>query len=288
MTNIMSTLEFLKDIGGDDNLSESPKQWQDIKVKKTPAKIKQAKPQVAPKNSAGDIPPQHNLTLINETDSPPNSSQPSNERLRSYSQDYQSAYDLAEQVQTLQDLETAMNSYKGCALKSAAMHTVFSDGCPDASIMVIGEAPGADEDRQGKPFVGLSGQLLDRILATINLSRTENLYISNIIPWRPPGNRPPTPEEINLCLPFIEKHISLIKPRLIISAGGISAKTLLKTKDGITKLRGQFFDYQNSFMEQSCKLYAIFHPAYLLRSPAQKKYVWQDLLTIQAALKDFS
>lgn len=198
----------------------------------------------------------------------------------------QSSREIAGRCQSLKELYQAMLDFNGCGLKVTATNMVFSDGNPEAKIMVVGEAPGADEDRQGKPFVGLSGQLLDRALSTIGLSRQDNLYISNIIPWRPPGNRPPTTEEITLCKPFIERHIELINPEVLILVGGVSAKTLLNTNEGILKLRGQWHPYQSTGLKNPIKSLATLHPAYLLRSPGQKALVWKDLQLIQDLLSD--
>ena len=173
----------------------------------------------------------------------------------------------------------------GCDLKKTATNFVFADGNPKARVMVVGEAPGADEDRQGLPFVGVSGQLLDRAFATINLDRTK-IYISNIIPWRPPGNRQPTQQETAMCLPFIERHIELIAPDFLILAGGTAAKAVLKTTEGIVKLRGKWQPYQSPGLEKLIQVLATFHPAYLLRSPSQKKFVWLDLLSLKHKLEE--
>lgn len=186
--------------------------------------------------------------------------------------------------QTLDELHQTLLNFNDCPLKLTATNTVFSDGNPQAKIMVIGEAPGADEDIQGKPFVGLSGRLLDKMFATIGLSRATNLYITNIIPWRPPGNRQPTMQEISLCLPFVRRHIELIKPEILLLVGGVSAKTILDTTEGIMKLRGRWHDYISAGLESPIKCFATYHPAYLLRSPGQKAQVWQDLLKIQEKL----
>jgi DNA polymerase len=150
--------------------------------------------------------------------------------------------------------------------------------------MIIGEAPGADEDREGLPFVGVSGQLLNRALATIGLNRT-NVYITNIIPWRPPGNRPPTPQEIAQCLPFVERHIELVHPKLLILVGSVAAKAVLKQVDGITKIRGRWFEYQPPHPDAPIRTIATFHPAFLLRSPNQKAQLWQDLLKIEEEIR---
>lgn len=195
-----------------------------------------------------------------------------------------SSRELAQSCQTLADLKDVMTKFDGCILKKTATNMVFADGNPQASIMVVGEAPGGDEDIQGKPFVGLSGQLLDRILATVSLNRG-NTYISNIVPWRPPGNRQPTSQEIAICQPFIERHIELVKPKLLLLVGGVSAKTLLNTTEGIMKLRGRWHSYQTPGLEAPIKALATFHPAYLLRSPGQKAQVWRDMLMIEDEIK---
>lgn len=192
----------------------------------------------------------------------------------------------ASAANTLEELQAAIAAFEGCALKRTAKNTVFSDGNPDTRVMVIGEAPGADEDRLGKPFVGVSGQLLDRMLASIGLDRQTGFYITNILPWRPPGNRTPTSGEIATCLPFIERHIALVDPKMIILAGGVAAKTIFQTSEGIMKLRGRWFDYHPAMLKAAVPTMAIFHPAYLLRSPAQKREAWRDLLAIRQKLEE--
>ena len=194
------------------------------------------------------------------------------------------ARQLAKSALTLDELRTAVEEFEGCPLKYTATHTVFADGNPKAKVMLVGEAPGADEDRYGKPFVGLSGQLLDKMFSHIGLTRQENLYISNILPWRPPGNRQPTPAETSACVPFIQRHIELVSPDYLIMVGGTSAKTLLETPDGIMRLRGKWREYKTEGLDQPIKTMAIFHPAYLLRSPGQKREVWKDLLVIKNSL----
>jgi DNA polymerase len=184
---------------------------------------------------------------------------------------------------SLDALRAAIAGFEACALKTTAKNTVFADGNPQAAVMIVGEAPGADEDRLGKPFVGVSGQLLDRMLAAIGLDRT-SFYITNILPWRPPGNRSPTAAEIAICMPFIERHIALARPRLLIFAGGVSAKTLLNTNEGIMRLRGRWFDYRPDERTPPIPAMPTFHPAYLLRSPAQKREAWRDLLAVRQRL----
>ena len=190
---------------------------------------------------------------------------------------------LAGNANSIEELKEAVTSFEGCPLKRTAMNTVFADGNPNSKIMLVGEAPGADEDRIGKPFVGLSGQLLDKMFVAIGLDRS-NTYISNIVNWRPPGNRAPSTSEIAVCLPFIKRHIELVNPKILIYVGGVSAKSLLETTQGITRLRGKWFDYKSESLKEPIKSMAIFHPAFLLRSPSQKKLAWKDLLEIKSKI----
>jgi len=190
---------------------------------------------------------------------------------------------LADKAATLAELEAAVRSFDGCAIKKTANKTVFSDGNPQGRVMIIGEAPGAQEDIQGIPFCGPSGKLLDAMLAAIGLTRAANVYISNTVFWRPPGNRQPSPEETSTCLPFVEKHIALVKPALLILSGGTATTTLLRKDTSISRLRGKFYDYTNPYLETPIPTVVTYHPSYLLRSPAQKRLAWNDLLMI----KDF-
>ncbi|EFL88993.1 uracil-DNA glycosylase family protein [Ahrensia sp. R2A130] len=192
------------------------------------------------------------------------------------------AKQLASKATTLDELRDAIRGFEGCNLRYQAKQMVFADGNPEASVMLIGEAPGRDEDAQGLPFVGKSGQLLDRMLAAIGLDR-KSVYISNVIPWRPAGNRTPTPAEIEICRPFIERHIELAAPKLLVLVGGSSAKAMLRTTDGITSVRGRWKDVKIG--EREWPALPMFHPAYLLRNPAQKRRAWQDLLMLKARLE---
>jgi DNA polymerase len=185
---------------------------------------------------------------------------------------------------TLEELRDALSAFEGCALKKTAKNLVFGDGNPNASLMFIGEAPGAEEDRQGIPFVGPAGKLLDLMLQAIGLDRAA-VYITNILPWRPPGNRSPTDAEIAACLPFVERHIELVAPKLLVFVGGTAAKTLLGTTQGIMRLRGRRFTYEPDHLASAIDARAMLHPAYLLRSPAQKRETWQDLLEIKHQLE---
>ena len=186
---------------------------------------------------------------------------------------------------TIAELRRALEVFDGCALKETASNLVFADGAAGAPLMLIGEAPGREEDRDGLPFVGASGKLLDRMLAAIGRTR-ENTYISNILFWRPPGNRAPTPGEIAACLPFVERHIELARPRVILLLGGTAAKTLLNRADGITRLRGQWLAVQTAGLHQPIPALASFHPAFLLRQTAQKRTAWRDFLAVRAKLAE--
>jgi DNA polymerase len=194
-----------------------------------------------------------------------------------------SARGVAAACHSVAELETALAGFDGCALKETALNLCFADGNPAARVMLIGEAPGAEEDRQGKPFVGPSGQLLDRMLATIGLDR-QSVYITNVIYWRPPGNRTPTPAEIAACQPFLERTIELVRPKVIVFVGGIAARGLLGVKEGVTKLRGRRLLYPLADGTTIPAL-VMFHPAYLLRTPAQKRLAWRDLLTLKQLLE---
>lgn len=192
---------------------------------------------------------------------------------------------LAAAANTLDELRAAIDSFKGLAIKRTATQMVFCDGNPKARVMFVGEAPGADEDRLGRPFVGVSGQLLDRMLGSIGLDREESAYISNVINWRPPGNRAPDDAEIALSLPFIRRHIELINPAVVVFVGGVSAKALLETSQGITRLRGKWTELSLPALAQPIPALAMFHPAYLLRSPQQKSLAWADLLSLKNKLR---
>ena len=186
--------------------------------------------------------------------------------------------DQINKISSLEQLKSYMSDFKGCELYKSSTNMVFSDGNPKSEIMLIGEAPGHDEDIQGKPFVGRSGKLLDKMLEAIELNR-EKVYIANIIPWRPPSNRRPTDEEIEICLPFIKKHIELIKPKALMLLGSTATFALLKNTEGITKIRGKWVDLNLNSV--SVPTLPTFHPAFLLRQPAQKKHVWEDLKSLK-------
>jgi uracil-DNA glycosylase family 4 len=191
------------------------------------------------------------------------------------------AREAAATCDTLDDLRATLATFDGCNLRHTATNLVFADGNPAARVMFVGEAPGFEEDLQGLPFVGKSGQLLDRMIAAIGLDRS-SAYIANVIPWRPPGNRTPTPQETEICRPFIERQIALVDPDVLVLLGGASAKQILKTSEGILRLRGQWRSYDTGRRE--IRALATLHPAYLLRQPLQKRLAWRDLLAVKAAL----
>ena len=193
------------------------------------------------------------------------------------------AREAAASAPDLDALRALLESFDGCPLKHTATRLVFADGNPAARLMLVGEAPGRDEDIEGKPFVGRSGKLLDRMLAAIGIDRT-SAYIANVVPWRPPGNRTPTPQETAICLPFIRRQIELANPDILVCLGGPSAQTLLGIRDGITKARGRWKDYDTG--SRVIPALATFHPAYLLRTPLGKRMAWRDMLAIEAKLAE--
>jgi uracil-DNA glycosylase family 4 len=190
------------------------------------------------------------------------------------------AREAARSAGSLEELRAILERFEGCALKASASRLVFADGSAESRLMLVGEAPGAEEDRLGLPFVGRSGQLLDRMLAAIGLDRKQ-IYIANIVPWRPPGNRTPTPVETQICLPFIQRQIELANPEILVTVGQPSTGALLGVQ-GITKMRGRWFAYHTGTRE--IRAMPMLHPAYLLRSPIAKRQAWRDLLAIKKAL----
>jgi uracil-DNA glycosylase family 4 len=203
----------------------------------------------------------------------------------------ENARSSAASARTLAELREKLLHFEGCGLKATATQLVFTDGNPEAEVMFIGEAPGADEDRQGVPFVGRAGKLLDKMLGAIGLDRTK-VYITNVVFWRPPGNRTPTPLEIAACLPFTRRHIELVAPKILVCLGSAAAQTLLGSKDGIMRMRGRWWTYDTGTMQ--IPALPTLHPAYLLRQPLHKRLAWQDLRLLAKAIrnlhegKDFS
>jgi uracil-DNA glycosylase family 4 len=191
------------------------------------------------------------------------------------------ARDAARSAKTLEELRALLADFEGCALRGTATQLVFADGNPQSRVMFVGEAPGYDEDVVGRPFVGRSGKLLDLMMAAIGLDRTL-VYIANVVPWRPPGNRTPTPQETAICLPFIRRQIELANPDILVCLGGPAMQTLLGVKDGITRSRGRWMPFDTGSRE--IRALATFHPAFLLRSPLQKRFAWRDFLALKKAL----
>jgi DNA polymerase len=192
-----------------------------------------------------------------------------------------SAREAAERAQNLDELRRALDSFEGCALRKTATQLVFADGNPEARVMLVGEAPGAEEDRAGKPFVGRSGQLLDRMLAAIGLDRS-SAYITNVVPWRPPGNRTPTPLETAACLPFTRRHIELAGCNILVCLGNPSTQILLGARDGIMRTRGRWLDYDAG--SRQLRAMPMLHPAFLLRQPGHKRLAWRDMRELARAL----
>jgi len=197
----------------------------------------------------------------------------------------QSARRLAASAETVTELAALVASFDGCALKGTATNTVFADGNPAAPVMIIGEAPGSDEDRIGRPFVGRAGQLLDRMLSAIGLDR-QSVLITNVVYWRPPGNRTPTPAETASCLPFVLRHVALTRPQILVLAGATAAGALLAQAQGITRLRGRWFDLKIPGLDQPVPTLPMFHPSFLLRAPERKREAWSDLLALRARLDE--
>lgn len=256
-TDVESILHFYRDAGLDFALEEAPRNWLEVTAKAPEAAaIPNTWPSTAKTNTAGRpvaVPDDSTVALAREQ---------------------------AGSAPTLDELRSRLAAFDGCSLKFTAKNLVFSDGDPQARIMLVGEAPGRDEDIEGRPFVGKAGQLLDRMLGAIGLDR-DKVYIANVIYWRPPGNRTPTPMETEICRPFIERQIALVDPEILVFLGGVSAKSFLPGPDGILRLRGNWTEWTIPGGRTIPSL-PMLHPAYLLRQPAQKKLAWRDLLGLKA------
>lgn len=254
-------LKWYVECGVDETISDSPTNWFEIQ-ENTQSNQSVKSLNSAPSRSASKAP------------------------LASHKDVIEHAGKAATAANSLEELKQAILEFEGCSLKNTASNTVFSDGNPESDIMVIGEAPGAEEDRIGKPFVGEAGMLLDRMFAAIDMNRENDFYITNVLPWRPPGNRKPTEAECDICLPFVKRHIELFKPKMIILIGGTSASAIMNNQTGISKLRGKWTDYKIG--DEAVPMIPIFHPAYLLRQPQFKKKTWHDLLGIRERLESLS
>jgi DNA polymerase len=257
-------LAFYAEAGADALLQESPvNRFGEVAAERAPAS--------APARS-----PEKSVTY-NQPAVPPPPAPPSPDEA------VMAARDAARSAATLDELRAILGRFEGCALRATARQLVFADGNPEGRVMLVGEAPGSDEDREGLPFVGRSGKLLDRMLGAIGLDRT-GVYIANIVPWRPPGNRTPTPQEAAICMPFILRQIELADPDILVCLGGPSAQTLLGFKDGIRKMRGRWMNFHTG--KREIRALPTFHPAYLLRTPLEKRLAWRDFLAIGKALAD--
>ena len=270
-------LEWYVEMGADEAISDAETNWFAASETAAPARAP------APMSRAENAPPAAQASAQV-------SDAPAQARPRTLASGAEPATDkaasaLAAAAQSLEELRAALESLEGFPLKVTATNLVFGEGVETPDVMFIGEAPGADEDRQGRPFVGASGRLLDRMMGSIGLDRAENAYITNILPWRPPGNREPTAAEIAICLPFIRRHIALVRPRVVVPVGGTAAKTLLDQRQGIMRLRGRRFEFSDPDLEKPVPAVPLFHPAFLLRSAGQKALAWRDLLLIKQIIQ---
>lgn len=270
--NLREILLFYADSGVDDALMDEAV---DRFAAAEPAKASRVETRHSP--AAPPVDPQRVAAYANVPASPPRIQASVPDEGKS-----ESARILAREAASLSDLRACLEGFDGCNLKFTAKNLVFGDGNGEADIMFVGEAPGRDEDIEGRPFVGRSGQLLDRMLAAIGLDRT-SAYITNVIPWRPPGNRTPTPIETEICRPFIERQIELVQPKVLVALGGPSSKILLNTSENITRLRGSWREHRTA-TGLAIPTMPLLHPAYLLRNPAHKKLAWRDLLEIKARM----
>jgi uracil-DNA glycosylase len=284
-------LEWYAAMGVDEAIADAPCDW--FSLSQTPARAQPpmttpirttaappgmtaAPPRATPPLPSGLRPPGPSPARVAPT--PPGVSAASPD------QAVMEAREEARKAATLQDVEQALARFEGCPLKKTAKTMCFARGNPQAQLMIIGEAPGRDEDVAGKPLVGRAGKLLDKMLAAINIQEND-VYITNVVYWRPPGNRTPTPQEIQTCQPFLERQIELVAPQILVFAGGSAAKQFLGATEGILKMRGKWRTYGAAGGKQ-IRCMATLHPAYLLRSPAHKRLAWRDLLAIRAALDE--
>ncbi|WP_421981697.1 uracil-DNA glycosylase [Roseibium sp.] len=288
LKDIESLLEFYRSAGVDCFLGDAPVDWVEASARQA-AQRHQAAPASPPQTAGG---PDRTAAAGHAAPrsaprqpaaAPPQqpASAPLQAAVMPDRETIASARDLAAAAASLADLKACLETFEGCNLKLTAKTLVFGDGNPEARLMLVGEAPGRDEDLQGKPFVGRSGQLLDRMLDAIGLDR-EAAYIANVVPWRPPGNRTPTPQETEICKPFIKRQIELVNPDILVFLGAASAKNLLGVQDGIRKMRGRWMNY--ALRDREIAAVATYHPAYLLRSPLEKRLSWRDFLSIRSRL----
>ncbi|MCJ2052661.1 uracil-DNA glycosylase [Methylobacterium sp. J-070] len=279
--DLIAYLDFHVEAGADAALDEHPHDR--FNEADAPAPALRAPRRPAPRVAEQPVGPVAN-TLVPPPGAAPPAAPPRTFGRAASAQPDEAASDArarARQAKNLDELEKILAEFDACPLRFTAKNLVFADGNPEARVMFLGEAPGADEDRIGKPFMGRSGQLLDKMMAAIGLDRT-SAYIGNIVPWRPPGNRNPTPQEVAVCRPFVERQIELVDPDIIVCLGAPATQTLSGTKDGILRTRGRLFPY--ALPNREVKLLATLHPAFLLRQPAQKRLAWRDFRALRSLL----
>ncbi|MGE8130855.1 uracil-DNA glycosylase [Methylobacterium sp. NPDC080182] len=279
--DLIAYLDFHVEAGADTALDEQPHDR--FNEADTPAPTLRAPRRAAPRPVEQPVSPVAN-TLVPPPGSAPPAAAPRTFGRAASAQPDEAASDArarARQAKSLDELERILADFDACPLRFTAKNLVFADGNPEARVMFLGEAPGADEDRIGKPFMGRSGQLLDKMMKAVGLDRT-SAYIGNIVPWRPPGNRNPTPQEVAVCRPFVERQIELVDPDIIVCLGAPATQTLTGTKDGILRTRGRLFPYK--LPNREVKLLATLHPAFLLRQPVQKRLAWRDFRSLRALL----
>ncbi|MGU3542152.1 uracil-DNA glycosylase [Methylobacterium sp. A52T] len=284
--DLIAYLDFHVEVGADAALDEQPHDR--FNEADTPAPTLRAPRRAASRAAEPSASPVAN-TLVPPPGSPPPGSAPPAAAPRTFGRAASAQPDeatsdaraRARQAKSLDELERILADFDACPLRFTAKNLVFADGNPEARVMFLGEAPGADEDRIGKPFMGRSGQLLDKMMKAVGLDRT-SAYIGNIVPWRPPGNRNPTPQEVAVCRPFVERQIELVDPDIIVCLGAPATQTLTGTKDGILRTRGRLFPYK--LPNREVKLLATLHPAFLLRQPVQKRLAWRDFRSLRALL----
>ncbi len=287
MTKRLEALQFYIDNGLDEVISEAPqnyflqkdiiKKTEEKKVAATPVVNKTAVKPVFSTNEALSTLAKKSQQIVAPV---ANANQ-----FISLNEIVAQAKKAAESAKNLAELRKAVENFEGCNLKKMATNTVFCDGSPNSKVMVIGEAPGNHEDLQGIPFCGDSGKVLDDMFRAINMTRKENFYITNVIFWRPPGNRRPTDEELAICRPFVERHIQLLNPEVLVLVGATSMAAILGLNEPISKIRGEFMDFAPKFLSRKIKTFTIFHPSYLMRQPAKKKVAWRDMLALEEFLK---
>lgn len=279
--DLIAYLDFHVEAGADAALDEHPHDR--FSEADAPAPTLRAPRRAAPRAAEQPVSPVAN-TLVPPPGSAPPAAAPRTFGRAASAQPDEAASDArarARQAKSLDELERILADFDACPLRFTAKNLVFADGNPEARVMFLGEAPGADEDRIGKPFMGRSGQLLDKMMKAVGLDRT-SAYIGNIVPWRPPGNRNPTPQEVAVCRPFVERQIELVDPDIIVCLGAPATQTLTGTKDGILRTRGRLFPYK--LPNREVKLLATLHPAFLLRQPVQKRLAWRDFRSLRALL----